>query len=353
MFRTTRSGRRGPGAVGPVVLAVLLTGPPAAADDTASPTASADAVPPAVIQNAWQQTWNTVQVRVRSDARHWTLRSCPTAQDPGGSTIHAQGTQPSQVSVAVVESFDWSLMDRSEPVTFCAEAVSDDGAGHTGPPTRTTVDLQITPGVRAVIDRYAPLTFVPHPAAGNWNQARFQVSRQSSYGKWYEDERVIPGVPLEVRRRQVPGGPWIWMGQFTTDSNGMIAVGYRHDKHTEVQVCRPDTRCATVLDSQLYGTMATVSSSAPTTARRNRTFPVYASVLPRYAGRSVHLCENQGHQDCRLRSIKRTDSHGRVVFSVPAGSVRTSRSFRVWSPTADDILGKNWDKAPIHNVRLR
>jgi hypothetical protein len=284
MFRTTRSGRRGPGAVGPVVLAVLLTGLPAAADDTASPTTSADAVPPAVIQNAWQQTWNTVRVQVRSDAPHWTLRSCPTAQDPGGSTIHAQGTQPSQVAVTAVESFDWSLMDRSEPVTFCAEAVSDDGAGHTGPPTRTTVDLQISLGIRAVLDRYAPLTFVAHPAAGKRNEARFQAARQLPFGERSLEKRVI---------------------------------------------------------------------SAPTSARRNRTFPVYASVLPRYAGRSVYLCENQGHHDCRLRSIKRTDSHGRVVFSVPAGSVRTSRSFRVWSPTADDVLGKNRDKAPIHNVRLR
>jgi hypothetical protein len=118
-------------------------------------------------------------------------------------------------------------------------------------------------------------------------------------------------------------------------------------------VCRPGTWCRTVLDHRIHGTTATVLASAPATARRNTTFPVYATILPRYAGRPVYLCENHGPGDCWQRSVKRTDARGRVVFSVHSGSKRTSRSWRVWSPTHYRFYGDGWDVARPHNVRIR
>lgn len=326
----------------------------AGATGTPAPAADDVPVPPPVIQDAWQSTWSSVRVMVRSDAPHWTLRSCPTASDPQGSTVHAQGTAPKEVTVTFVKAFDWSLVDDPPITTLCAEAVSDDGAGRTSTATRTWVDVSSVPRIRAVDDSYSPLSYVPYVPAGRWAQTWFQATWNPPYRGGPLYETAVRGVPLEVRRRSLPSGQWIWMGRFTADRDGMIAVGYRHDGDTEFQACRPGTRCGTVLRSQRYGTKATVYSSAPATARRNTTFPIYATVLPRYAGRPVQLCENHGPHDCRAVSVRRTDANGRVVFRVHAGAKRTSRSWRVCSAGVHHgILGDTCSTAPVRNVRIR
>ncbi|MDQ1289341.1 MAG: hypothetical protein QG622_2907 [Actinomycetota bacterium] len=333
-----------------------LPGPSARADISGGPATAAgeDPVPPPVIRDSWQRRWNTVEVSVRSDAPHWTLRSCPTAEDPEGSTVHAQGTGPKEVRVVVVPAFSWELVDRTEPVTFCAQAISDDGAGRTSLPVRTSVDLTIAPRFTQPGRDPASPDHGQDIEAGSWHRSSHQAAWGAPYGNQYVYEQAVPGVPVDVRRRSYPRGPWIWMGRFTTGRDGAFTAGYRHDGDTEIQVCRPETRCGTVLKDRIYGTTARVLSSAPATVRRNTTFPVYATILPRYAGRPVILCENHGPRDCRPRSTRRTDARGRVVFSVAAGSKRTSRSFRVWSPTHNGIYGEGgWTLARTRNVRIR
>jgi len=311
-----------PGSVdrraGRVLLAVHLTAPlclpvlPVRADTTGSPTATGgqEPVPPPVIRDAWQRSWNLVDVPVRSDALHWTLRSCPTADDPEGSTVHARGSGPRDIRIVAVPAFSWDLVDSTEPMTFCAQAVSDDGSGRTSLPVRASVDLTIAARFTQRYQDPASPYYGQDAAAGSWNRSWHQAVWPAPYGPRFLSDQAVRGVPVEVRRRSYPRGPWIWMGRFTTDGGGAFTVGYRHYGDTEIQVCRPGTGCGTVLEDQIHATKATVLSSAPAVARRNTTFPVYATVLPRYAGRPVLLCENFGPRDCRPRSTRRTDARG-------------------------------------------
>jgi len=333
----------------------VLPVPPATARTPAVPgtTGTADpAVPAPVVREIWQGAWNAVMIDLVSTAPGWTLRSCPTDQDPVGEVL-ARGTGSQAVTVRLAEVFDWELVDAPPVTTFCGLAVADDGAGGTSAATRTTVDVDFTPYVTAMTyDTECPWDKERPVGAGTWHRARFRARRPLVRGGELLGTLPVPGVPVEARLRTRRSDPWTSLGTFTSDADGYFYVGYRHDNDTEVQVCRPGTGCATEFDWRWYQTYATVRATSVPVVGRRKNFPVYATVLPRYGGRPVHLYEHVASGGLRLLSTRKTSDNGTLIFWVPSGTDRGVRTFELRSPAHNHVLGNFWGPVPVLRVRV-
>ncbi|MDQ1293039.1 MAG: hypothetical protein QG608_920 [Actinomycetota bacterium] len=246
-----------------------------------SPRGASPDVPEPVVLQPKQVQWNMVRVSIRSEAPHWTLRSCATTNVP--ATEYAEGAGPRTLDIPLVEKFDWALMDGPTERTFCAEAVSDDLAGHTSGTIRTTLDTNIRVYFRPMpYDTYCPSPHYGNPIrTGSWNRGRFMAM--------WGGERGAAGIPVEAQYQQpADSGTWKSVGQLTSDASGFIYIGYRHDRDTNVRVCRPGTGCSQLAGEEwIYYTRAVAYASSAPSVHHGYRFPLFVTVLPRYAGREV------------------------------------------------------------------
>jgi hypothetical protein len=340
-------------SMGIASLILVFAAPPAFAEQSPSPspTSSTASVPAPTVRRTWQEGWNTVKIDVQSQAPHWTVRPCPTAQDPG--LFHAEGSGSEVVTVVLAKTFSWDLVDDPPLTTFCAEVVADDGAGGTSSPSRASAEVDFAPRVTGMtFDTWCPWDREPAVRAGSMARPRFRAYQSVHMPENRYKDFPVPGVVVEARMKLRGSTTWTGLGEFTTDSQGFFHIEYRHDTTTDIELCRPGSGCGNPLESRRYGTFAAVYASSVKSVARNRTFPVYGTVLPRYAGRPVHLCQRVTSTSCTVLEVKKTDAQGRVVFAVRSGTQPGYRSFKLLSPYHNQIAGNTWGEVPVVTVRV-
>jgi hypothetical protein len=326
--------------------------PSPTASTAASPSGTSEGIAEPVVEQPRQVQWNMVRTSVRSSAPHWTLRACPTADAPAPTEIYAEGTEARTLDIPLVDKFDWALMDSPTERTFCAEAVSDDLAGHTSGTVRTTLDADI--GVEVLpmtYDSYCPFEHYEQAIrAGTWNRARFKAV--------WGNEDAVEGATVEAQYRQPSGsGTWKSVGQLTSDASGFLYIGYRHDQNTDVRICRPDTGCSQLVAQEWsYPTIKTVYASSAASVPRGYRFPLFVTVLPRHVGTDVQVFERQVRGTTVtwvMRGRASTAANGKAVVKIQAGSRRGVRVFKVFSPRDDQAHGNVWGVVPQVRVTIR
>ena len=145
------------------------------------------------------------------------------------------------------------------------------------------------------------------------------------------------GATVELQRRQ--GSTWVTLAAATTNSSGAWAIAWAGPpagKHS-IRIKASNSKGSIKTTSKTVQVAGTLSASAPKSVARKGTITVSGSVAPAYEGVSVIVERRIGSEKWKKVATVATDSSGNWSIQNPAGTKKTTISYR--AKTTDSRVG--------------